>query len=87
MKFSLSTNWINRRVAGLKDTQPQLYSALMAGWDNAQNSMKDFANQFEPKLDSIISGGGDFISVADYRSWLRAGVRPKFLLCPRVDAY
>ncbi|MBQ8922013.1 MAG: AI-2E family transporter [Oscillospiraceae bacterium] len=57
------TNWINRRVAGLKDTQPQVYSALMAVWDSAQNSVKDFANQFEPKLDSIISGGGDFLSL------------------------
>ena len=57
------TNWINRRVAGLKDTQPQVYSALMAIWDNAQNSVNDFAHQFEPKLDSIISGGGDFLSL------------------------
>ncbi len=57
------SNWINRRVAGLKDTQPQLYSALMSIWDSAQSSVNDFASQFEPKLDSIISGGGDFISV------------------------
>ena len=31
--------------------------------------------------------GGDFTSVADYRSWLRSGSRPKFLLCPKVDEY
>ena len=31
--------------------------------------------------------GDNCTSVADYRSWLRNGVKPKFLLCPMVDEY
>ena len=31
--------------------------------------------------------GDNCTSVAEYRSWLRGGTKPKFLLCPMVDAY
>ena len=61
--LSSITAWFNNRISGLKESQPQLYSALMSVWDSAQSSVNNFADQFEPKLDSIISGGGDFLSV------------------------
>ncbi len=56
------TDWINTHIASLKDDQPQLYSMLTTFWDNALNSANNFADQFEPKLDSIASGGADLIS-------------------------
>ena len=61
--LSSITKWINNRISGLKDSQPQLYSALMSVWDTAQKNVNNFADQFEPKLDNIISGGGDFLSI------------------------
>ena len=57
------SDWINAHIASLKGDQPQLYSWLVSVWDNAQNSLNNFANQFEPKLDSIASGGADLISI------------------------
>lgn len=57
------TDWINAHIASLKDDQPQLYSLLVSVWDTAQNSLNNFADQFEPKLDSIASGGADLISI------------------------
>lgn len=57
------TDWINEHIASLKNDQPQLYSMLISFWDTAQNSLNNFADQFEPKLDSIASGGADLISV------------------------
>ena len=56
------TDWINAHIASLKDDQPQLYSVLTNIWDTALNSANNFAVQFEPKLDSIASGGADVIS-------------------------
>lgn len=56
------TDWINSHIASLKGDQPQLYSMLTNIWDNALNSANNFADQFEPKLDSIASGGADIIS-------------------------
>lgn len=56
------TDWINAHIASLKDDQPQLYSVLTNIWDTALNSANNFADQFEPKLDSIASGGADVIS-------------------------
>ena len=57
------SDWINAHIASLKGDQPQLYSWLVSVWDNAQNSLNNFANQFEPKLDSIASGGADLIGI------------------------
>ena len=57
------TDWINAHIANLKGDQPQLYSILVSVWDNAQKSLNNFADQFEPKLDSIASGGADLLSV------------------------
>ena len=31
--------------------------------------------------------GDNRTSVSDYRNWLRNGIRPKFLLCPKVDEF
>ena len=56
------TDWINSHIDTLKDDQPQLYSVLMSIWDTALNTANNFADQFEPKLDSIASGGADIIS-------------------------
>ena len=56
------TDWINDHIVSLKDDQPQLYSVLTNIWDTALNSANNFADQFEPKLDSIASGGADVIS-------------------------
>ncbi|HAG13113.1 MAG TPA: AI-2E family transporter [Ruminococcus sp.] len=55
------TDWINLHIASLKDDQPQLYSVLLSIWDSAQKSVNNFADQFEPKLDSIASGGADLL--------------------------
>ncbi|MBQ3940591.1 MAG: AI-2E family transporter [Oscillospiraceae bacterium] len=55
-------NWIQSRIAGLEHDQPQLYSVLISVWNSAQNSVSNLATQFEPKLDSIASGGADFIA-------------------------
>lgn len=57
------SDWINTHIASLKGDQPQLYSVLVSVWDSAQNSLNNFADQFEPKLDSIASGGADLISI------------------------
>ncbi len=57
------SDWINAHIASMKGDQPQLYSWLVSVWDNAQNSLNNFANQFEPKLDSIASGGADLIGI------------------------
>mgnify|MGYP002858880971 CR=1 FL=1 len=57
------TDWINAHIANLKGDQTQLYSILVSIWDNAQKSLNNFADQFEPKLDSIASGGADILSV------------------------
>ena len=57
------SDWINAHIASIKGDQPQLYSLLVSVWDNAQNSLNNFANQFEPKLDSIASGGADLIGI------------------------
>ena len=58
-----ASDWINRRIAGLKEDQPQMYNLLTDAWVSAQNAVNNFAEQFEPKLDSIASGGADFLSV------------------------
>lgn len=55
-------DWIQSRIAGLEHDQPQLYSVLLSVWNSAQDSVSNLATQFEPKLDSIASGGADFIS-------------------------
>lgn len=57
------TEWINSHIASLKQDQPQMYSMLLSIWDTAQNSLNNFVNQFEPKLDSIASGGADILSI------------------------
>ena len=57
-----SGNWIQSRIAGLEHEQPQLYSVLISVWNSAQDSVSNLATQFEPKLDSIASGGADFIA-------------------------
>ena len=56
------TDWINAHIANLKDDQPQLYSVLTSVWDTALNSVNNLADQFEPKLDSIATGGAGIIS-------------------------
>ena len=56
------SEWINEHIASLKDDQPQAYTLLMDIWNTALNSANNFADQFEPKLDSIASGGVDVIS-------------------------
>ena len=60
--LSSSGEWIQSRIAGLEHEQPQLYSVLISVWNSAQNSVSSLATQFEPKLDSIASGGADFIA-------------------------
>ena len=55
-------NWIQTRIAGLEHDQPQLHSVLLSVWNSAQDSVSSFATAFEPKLDSIASGGADFIA-------------------------
>lgn len=57
------SGWINEHIISLKNDQPQLYSILISVWDSAQNAVNNFADQFEPKLDSIASGGADLLSV------------------------
>ena len=57
------SDWINTHIASLKKDQPQLHSMLVSVWDNAQNSLNNYADQFEPKLDSIASGGADLIGI------------------------
>ena len=57
------TEWINLHIASLKNDQPQMHSVLVSVWDAAQNGLNNFADQFEPKLDSIASGGADLLSV------------------------
>ncbi|MCQ2417315.1 MAG: AI-2E family transporter [Oscillospiraceae bacterium] len=61
--LSSATTWINLHISSLKEAQPQMYSILMSVWDTAQNSLNNLADQFEPKLDSIASGGADIINI------------------------
>ena len=56
------TDWITVHLATLKDDQPQIHTILTSIWDTALNSANNFADQFEPKLDSIASGGADIIT-------------------------
>jgi predicted PurR-regulated permease PerM len=54
--------WMERNIAGLEQEHPQLYATLMSFWNNAQDNVSSFAEQLAPKLDSIASGGADFIT-------------------------
>lgn len=58
-----ATQWINNRIAGLEHDQPQIYSALYSAWETAQSSLNNYANEFQPQLDSIASSGFDIISI------------------------
>lgn len=55
--------WFERHIAKLETNQPQVYSILKDAWTNAQSALSDFTGQFAPKIDSIASGGADFLSV------------------------
>ncbi len=55
-------NWIEVRIAGLEEEQPQMYSALNSLWNSVLNGIMNYTDQFEPKLDSLASGGADLIS-------------------------
>ena len=55
-------NWVEGRIAGLEEDQPQLYSTLNSAWNSVLSSINNFADQFEPKLDSLASGGADLIT-------------------------
>lgn len=58
-----TSKWINAHIETFKDDQPQIYSMLTDFWNTALNSANNLADQFEPKLDSIASGGADLISL------------------------
>ena len=56
------TDWINKHIANFEKEQPQIYSALMTVWNNAQTAVNSFADQFEPKLDSLATGGAGILT-------------------------
>lgn len=55
-------NWIEARIASFEETQPQVYEALNSAWYSAIDGVNNFANQFEPKLDSLAGGGASLIT-------------------------
>ncbi|MBR5370938.1 MAG: AI-2E family transporter [Oscillospiraceae bacterium] len=55
-------DWVESRIAGMEQDQPQLHDMLSNAWVSAQDTVNSFAGQFEPKLDSIASGGANIIT-------------------------
>ena len=56
------TDWINKHIANFEKEQPQIYSALISIWNSAQSAVNNFADQFEPKLDSLATGGAGILT-------------------------
>ncbi len=48
--------WCTSHLAGLKESNPQIYESVMNTLNGLQDKLVNFATQYEPKLDSIISG-------------------------------
>ncbi len=48
--------WIADHIAGLKETQPQLHGAVISMLGSLQNGLTNLISEFEPKVDSLISG-------------------------------
>lgn len=55
-------NWVENRIVGMEQDQPQLHDMLSSAWVSAQDAVNNFAGQYQPKLDSIASGGADIIT-------------------------
>ena len=48
--------WIADHIAGLKETQPQLHAAVISMLGSLQNGLTNLISEFEPKVDSLVSG-------------------------------
>ncbi len=48
--------WCTSHLAGLEESNPQIYESVMNALNGLQDKLINFATQFEPKVDSIISG-------------------------------
>ena len=54
-------DWIETRIALLKEGQPQMYDTLNNAWLSALDGINNFTTQFQPKLESL-SGGANLIT-------------------------
>ena len=54
--------WMQNSIAGLQKEHPEYYKMLMDAWDSAQTNVSSLTEQLGPKIDSIASGGLDFLA-------------------------
>lgn len=66
--------WCTSHLAGLKESNPQIYESVMAALNGLQDKLIGFATQYEPKLDSIISGANVIGSITSGAYSLVSGV-------------
>lgn len=58
--------WVYDHFEGLKESQPQIYQALITTLQGVQDKLIGFVTEFEPKMDSLISG-------ANFLSYITSG--------------
>ncbi len=66
--------WCTAHLAGLKESNPQIYESVMAALEGLQDRLINFATQYEPKVDSIISGANIIGSITSGAYSLVIGV-------------
>lgn len=66
--------WCTSHLAGLKESNPQVYESVMTALNGLQDKLISFATQFEPKIDSIISGANVIGSITSGAYSLVSGV-------------
>lgn len=71
--------WYTSHLAGLKESNPQIYESVMATLNGLQDKLIGFATQFEPKLDSIISGASVIGSITSGAYSLVSGIFDFFI--------
>ncbi len=78
--------WVSNRIAGLKDTQPQIHGLLTNVWNTLQNNLSNFASEFTPKLETL-SGGADLIGTITSGAMTVVNAMKNFLLGIMVAVY
>lgn len=81
-----ATNWMSHRIEGLEESQPQIHSVLTSAWNSIQSAVFNFANEFEPKLETI-SGGADLLGTITTSAMTFVNALKNFLLGIFVAIY
>lgn len=78
--------WVFSHIAGLKETQPQIYDSIISGLQSLQDKLVGFVTEFEPKVDSLISGA-NFITTLTSSAYAFFNGIMNFLLGIMVAIY